>query len=82
VKPERESMKQRKAPSSAEIWNQKNLPSDIERFERSPWRTRGVTRQLTSAAIDFARRRRGILVLSVAALSALGLASWYFSKED
>ncbi|HVM48060.1 MAG TPA: hypothetical protein VMU04_08535 [Candidatus Acidoferrum sp.] len=57
------------------------MPSDVERFEESPGKIAGLVQQLPSAAVDLVRRRRGVVMASIAALGAFGLL-WYFSKRD
>ncbi len=74
-------MKAKLAAASPETWNEKNLPSDIERTEGEPGEVTGLLKELPSAAAAFARRRSSILVLSIVALSLLGVF-WYLSKGE
>ena len=72
-------MKQSIASAAAETWNQKNLPSDVERLEQSPEPTKDAIEHLSSAILGVARRRTGVFIL--AAIGILGLV-WCFSKRD
>ncbi len=65
------------ASASAETWNKKNQPSEIERFEETPSGPSAWFQRLPSAAADMFKRRGNTLWVSVAVVSALGLV-WYF----
>ncbi len=73
-------MKQSIASRSARAWNQKNLPSDLERFEESP--KEGILGQVSSAAADIAQTRRGVLILSLAAMAVVSLVWFLYSNND
>jgi len=70
------------AARSARAWNQKNLPSGVEPVEPSPGRQLSeLMQQLPSTAMSLFRRHPAMLVLSLLALSVLGLA-WALSRGD
>ncbi len=74
-------MKSRLGSASARAWNQKNLPSDLERFDESPGDVATLVRQVPAATAALFRSRRGLIVLSLAVVGALGLI-WYLNRED
>ncbi len=69
------------ASAPAETWNQKNLPSDIERFEESPGETMATIKELPSAAVGLVRRNRGTVMVVLAVAAVAGLA-WYLATPD
>ncbi|MGH7971194.1 MAG: hypothetical protein ACREIC_20935, partial [Limisphaerales bacterium] len=70
------------ASESAETWNQKNLPTDIERFDETSGETTRMLRGLPSAAFGVARRRPGMVLMVAATIAgAVGL-TWYLSQRD
>lgn len=73
-------MKQNLASASAETWNQKNLPSNIERFGEGGG-TGAFLEQLPSTAVAFMKRRQGVMIASLAILGVLGVL-WYLSQND
>jgi hypothetical protein len=73
-------MKQRLASQRPRVWNRKNLPNSIERFEDSPRPTKELVRELPAAALGVVRRRKGIALLGVTLVVA-GLW-WMFACRD
>jgi hypothetical protein len=70
------------AARSARAWNRKNLPSGIEPVTPSPGRQLSeVMQQLPSTAMTLFRRHPAMLVMSLLALSVLGLA-WALTRGD
>lgn len=74
-------MKQSIALGTARTWNQKNLPSDIERFDQTSGGTARLIRRLPSVAVGLARRRPRILALALAVLGVVGLV-WFLSEQE
>ncbi len=75
-------MKQSIASESARAWNQKNLPSDLERFEESHNEGKSIIGQVSSAAAGIAQTRRGVLILSLAAMAFISLVWFVYSNND
>jgi len=72
----------RLASESAETWNQKNLPSDIERFDEASAGTKKILRELPSAAFGIARRRPATVLLIAAAIACAAGLAWWLSERD
>ncbi len=74
-------MKQSLASAPPATWNLKNEPSGADQFMESPGPGSEVITQLPSAALGFARRRPGVLLVSLLAIGVLGLV-WYVAGKD